>query len=124
MSFKYEDRALHSELFSEIRVEFRVGTSFRESGRDELNIIFFVIFVRYFFVFSETRENKNRKKTQIFAIFSRKIAKIAIVTSLEMFGKHGNFRNISKIRKMAISETRENKNFGKKRLTQGLKFQV
>jgi hypothetical protein len=36
-----------------------------------------------------------------------------------MFGKLGNYQNISKIQKTAISETRENENFGKNRLTQG-----
>ncbi len=34
--------------------------------------------------------------------------------------KHGNYQNISKIRKTAISETRKNGNFGKNRRTQGL----
>jgi len=51
--------------------------------------------------------------SQFFAIFSQKIA---IFASLETFGKHRNYQNISKIQKTAISETRENKNFGKKRL--------
>jgi len=32
-----------------------------------------------------------------------------------MFEKLGNYQNISEIRKKAISETLENKNFGKKR---------
>ncbi len=41
-----------------------------------------------------------------------------------MFEKLGNYRNISEIRKTAISKTRENENFGKKRLTQGLKLNV
>ncbi len=63
-----QSKALHSELFSEIQVKFRVGTSF---SRDEMNIIFFVIFVRYFFVFSETHENENREKKAIFANYSR-----------------------------------------------------
>ncbi len=110
-------RALHSELFSEIRVEFWVGTSFRESRRDELNVIFFVIFVRYFFVFSENRENENCEKKAIFVIFSRKSQKLAIFASSEMFEKLGNYRIISEVRKTAISET-----FGKKRLTQGPSF--
>ncbi len=51
---------------------------------------------------------------------SQKSLKIAIFASSEMFEKLGNYRNISEIRKTAISETRENENFGKKCLTQGL----
>jgi hypothetical protein len=39
-----------------------------------------------------------------------------------MLGKHGNYRNISKIQKTAISKTGENENFGKKCLTQGLRL--
>ncbi len=43
-----------------------------ETRRDEQ--IFFVIFVRYFSVFSETRKNENHKKTRFFVIFSQKNA--------------------------------------------------
>ncbi len=75
-----DTKALHSKLFSEIRVEFRVRTSFSrvETRRDERHffryfrsLFSFVIFVRYFFVFSETRENKNREKKAIFANYSQ-----------------------------------------------------
>jgi len=88
-------------------VEFRVGTSFRKSRRDELNVIFSLFSVKDYY--------RNSRK-QIFAIFSRKIA---IFASSETFGKHGNYQNISEIRNTAIYETRENENFGKKRLSQG-----
>jgi len=64
-------------------------------------------FFRYFFVFSKTRENKNCKKGNFHNFF-------AIFASSEMFEKLGNYRNISEIWKTAISETRENENFGKK----------
>jgi len=40
--------------------------------------------------------------------------------SRDEFGRLGHHQNISKIQKKSISETRENKIFGKKRLTQGL----
>ncbi len=98
-------------FFSKIWVEFQVGTSFSrvETRRDERH--FFCYFRSLFFVFSENCEIENREKKAIFAIF----------TSSEMFEKLRNYRNISKIRKTAISENRENKNFGKKRLTQGLR---
>jgi len=36
------------------------------------------------------------------------------------FGRLGHYRNISEIQKKLISETRENENFGKNRLSQGL----
>jgi len=49
----------------------------------------------------------------------QKFAIFAIFASSEMFRKLGNYRNISEIRKTAISKTHENENFGKKRLTQG-----
>ncbi len=41
-------------------------------------------------------------------------------TSRNEFEKLGHYRNISEIQKMAISKTREIKNFGKNRLSQGL----
>jgi hypothetical protein len=106
-------KALLSELFSEIRVEFRVGTSFSrvETRQDERH--FFRYFCSLFFrIFQNSRKRKSRK-FQKFVIF-------AIFASSEMFEKLGNYQNISEIRKTAISETRKNENFGKKRLTQGL----
>jgi len=41
-----------------------------------------------------------------------------------MFGKHGNYQNISEIRKTAISETCENKNIGKKMSNAGPYIQM
>jgi len=115
-----DNRALHSKLFSEhssqvsSRNEFlRVGTSSEKARKTCSDPNFWKTAI------SETSENKNHEKTQFFAIFSQKIA---IFASSEMFGKHGNYQNISEIQKTAISETRENKNFGKNRLTQGLTF--
>ena len=88
-------RALHSEFFSKIRVEFRVGTSFSrvETSSEGSDITV------------PTRSYTN------FREFSRIFAKIRV----------GHYWNISEIRKKSISETRENVNFGKKCLTQGLK---
>jgi len=43
----------------------------------------------------------------------RKFAIFAIFASSEMFKKLGNYQISSEIQKMAISETRENENFGK-----------
>ncbi len=51
-------------FFPKFESSFESERVFRESRRDEMNVIFFVIFVRYFFVFSQTHENKNRKKRQ------------------------------------------------------------
>ncbi len=103
-------KALHSELFSKIRVEFRVGTSFSrvETRRDERH--FFRYFRSLFFrIFQKLRKRKSRKLQKF-----RKFVIYAIFASSEMFEKLGNYQNISEIRKMAISETRKNKNFGKK----------
>jgi len=100
-------RALHSELFSEIRVEFRVGTSFSRVETRRVERHFFRYFQSLFFrIFRNSRKGKLQKK--------------AIFASSEMFEKLGNYQNISEIWKTAISETRENKNFGKKHLTHGL----
>ena len=41
-------------------------------------------------------------------------------SSRNEFGRLGHYQNISKIWKKSISETCENKNFGKNRLSQGL----
>jgi len=101
-------KALRSELLSVLssqvssQNEFsRVGTSSEkdQKTRSDPN-------------FRKTAISETREKTQIFVIF---------FASLEMFGKHGNYRKISEIRKTAISETRENENFGKNCLTQGLR---
>ncbi len=96
-------------FYLKFRVEFQVGTSFRESRWDESNVIFLlfsVILVKGYY------RNSQKRKIAIFAIF----AIFANFASSEMFGKHRNYRNyrnISEIQKTAISETRENKNFGK-----------
>jgi hypothetical protein len=87
-----------------MRVEFRVATSFRELGRVRKKLEKLVPTLIF-------------GKSRIFAIFSRKNRE-------NREKKHGNYRNISKIRKTAISETGENENFGKNRLTQGLSSQM
>ncbi len=82
------------KLFSEIRVKFRVGTSFSrvETSSEGSDITV------------PTSSDPN------FREFSRIFVKIRV----------GHYRNISEIRKKSISETRKNENFGKKCLTQGL----
>jgi len=92
-------RALHSELFSEhssrvlSRNKFsRVGTSSEKARK--------------------TRSDPNFWKITNFGDFFTKNRE----------KNHGNYQNISEIQKTAISETRENENFGKNRLTQGLTF--
>ncbi len=62
---------------------------------------------------------EKSQKNAIFAIFAI-FTIFAIFASSEMFRKHGNYQNISKIWKTAISETCKNENFGKKCLSQGL----
>jgi hypothetical protein len=81
-----------------------VATSFRELGRVRKKLEKLVPTLIF-------------GKSRIFAIFSRKNCE-------NRKKKHGNYRNISEIRKMAISETGENENFGKNRLTQGLSSQM
>ncbi len=97
-------RALHSELFSKIRVEFRVGTSFSQVEMRRVEHHFFVIFDRYFFVFSKTRKNENPEKKAILAIFSRKIcekfAKIAKIAKIHDFHEFCEFGNVRKARKL------------------------
>ncbi len=95
-------RAQHSELFSEhssrvsSRNEFlRVGTS-SEKARKTCSDPNFWKIANFSYFFAKNRENREKK--------------------------HWNYLNISEIWKTAISETRENKNFGKNRLTQGLRF--
>ncbi len=71
-------------------------------------------------VFRESRRVRKARTLQFrlvptlifanFREFLRIFAKIRV----------GHYRNISEIRKKSISETRENENFGKKCLTQGL----
>jgi hypothetical protein len=90
-------------FFPNIRVEFRVGTSFRESGRVRKKLKKLIPTLIF-------------GKSQIFANFRDFFTKI----HENQEKKHGNYRNISEIQKTAISETRENKNFGKNRLMQGL----
>jgi len=100
-------KALHSELLTEVSSRF---SSRNESERVESQRIL----PKYFWI-SENSNSRNSRKQK-----SWKIAIFAIFASSETFEKHGNYRNISEIWKTAISETRKNKNFGKKRLTQGL----
>ncbi len=119
------DKALHSELLSELSSQVsswnefsRVGTSSEKARKTCSDPNFWKTAI------SKTRENENCKKTQIFAKKSQKFMIFAIFASLEMLGKLGNYQNISKIRKMAISETRKNENFGKKCLTQGPSYWI
>jgi hypothetical protein len=55
-----------------------------------------------------------------FAIFSQIFTNFWDFSSRTEFGRLGHYQNISEIQKKSISETRENENFGKKRLSQGL----
>ena len=116
-------RALRSELLSEIssrvssRNEFlRVGTSSEKARitrpnpnfqKTDHSDLFRLVFC-YFFA-------KNR-------VFSRKLGSERVGTSRNEFGRLEIFPKYFEIRKTAISETRKNKNFRKKRLTQGLTF--
>jgi hypothetical protein len=114
-------------FYPKFRVGFRVGTSFRESGRvfasrDETSWISFFSLV--IFLYFPTRPTLIFAKKRVFRDFFTNICKflrkIAIFASSVMFEKLGYYRNISEIWKTAISETRENKNFGKNRPSQGL----
>ncbi len=122
-------------FFPKFELSFELERVFCESRRDEMNVIFFVIFVHYFFVFSETRKNENRKKKTIFANYSRRIceefAKIAKIPKIHDFRDFREFGNVRKARKLLkyfrnlkngnFRNSRKRK-FRKKRLTQGLKF--
>jgi len=83
----------------------RVGTSSEKAQKTRSDPNFWITAI------SETHKNKNRKKTQIFTIFSQKIAKIAKnrknrdfcelgnVWKLPKYFrnlKNGNFRNLQK----------------------------
>jgi len=72
------------------------------------------IFPKFKFRLVSTRSDPN------FANFLRKLGSERVFASRDEFGRLGHYQNISEIRKKPISETRENKNFGKKRLMQGL----
>ena len=114
-------RALHSNFFSKLssRVsrwnEFsRVETSSEKARKTHSDPNFCKTAI------TETRENENRKKTQFFA-------KIRVGTSQVKFLRVGTSSEKARItrsspnfRKTPITETRENENFGKSRLSQGL----
>jgi hypothetical protein len=93
-------RALHSELLTELSSRF--------SSRDEFSRV-------------ET-SLEGSDITEIFPKFEFRFVPTLIFANRDEFGRLGHYRNISKIQKKSISETRENENFGKKRLTQGLTY--
>jgi len=59
-----------------------------------MNVIFFVIFVRHFLVFSETCENKNREKKAIFANYLQIIRENS---------ENSRFSRFSRVRKCSKS---------------------
>ncbi len=87
-------RALHSKLFSEIRVEFRVGMSLSRVETRRVVRHFFRYFRKFRQnVITKTRENKNREKTLFSRFFCEKMqffAKIRVGMS---------FRESRRIRK-------------------------
>ncbi len=114
-------------LNSKFWVSFRVGTSFRESRRDKLSVIFFV---KMEIAKKHDYWNSRKWKTQknaFFHNFLRFFTKIRVRTSWNKFSRvemssvkarktHSN----PNFWKTLITETRENENFGKNRLSQGL----
>jgi len=112
--FDISDRALHSELLSKISSWVSSRNEFSRVETRRVEHHFFVIFGNFGKrLLPKLAKTNFHDFSQFFCKKSRKIAIFAIFASLETFGKHGNYRNISEVLKTAISETRENKNFGK-----------
>jgi len=81
-----------------------------------------------YFIIGITKTTEHNRyylpKLAAFRTFDRTFESVfesgRVFASRDEFGRLGHYRNISEIQKKPISETRENENFGKKRLTQGL----
>jgi len=107
-------RALHSELLSKISSQVLSWNEFSQVETRRVE--------RHFFAPTLIFKGAFRLvPTLIFANFSWKLGSEQVGTSWDEFGRLRHYWNFSEIRKKSISETRENENFGKKRLTHGLK---
>ncbi len=104
-------RALHSELLTKLSSWFSSRDEFSRVETSSEGSDITKIFPKFEFWLVPTL---------IFENFSQKLGSERVFASRDKFGRLGHYKNISKIWKKSISETRENENFGKKRLTQGL----
>jgi len=110
-------RALHTELELEYLSRDSSRNEFLRVKTRQVERHFFVIFGNLGKRLVPTHSDPN------FRDFRNFFAKIRVSASRNEFGRLEIFLKYFKIRKMAISETGENENFGKKRLTYGLSLQ-
>jgi hypothetical protein len=110
--FYDKNRVLHSELELEISSRFSSRNEFSRVKMRRVEHYFFIIFGNF---------GKRLVKTHFRLVPTLIFAKIRVRTSRNEFGKSSKNSSRLEFCKKSITETRENENFGKNHVSQGLR---